>query len=100
VLAAGYGLGLEATSGRKPAGLLIDLRGEAPVRTTGTEVSVFCRVFNLLDSEFFNGAVFSSTGSPHYSRFPAADEVALADPTRLHPPRRIEVGIRFGGEER
>ncbi len=99
VLESGYGLGLEANSGRKPAGILIDLRGEVPVRTTGRVVSLFCRVFNLLDSEFFNGAVFSSTGSPHYSRFPAADEATLADPTRLYPPRRIEVGIRFGGGE-
>ena len=47
---------------------------------------VFVRVFNLFDTRYFNGAVFASTGSPYYSRFPAADGVALADPTRFYRP--------------
>ena len=51
---------------------------------------------NLFDARFFNGAVFQSTGSPYYSRFPESDKVALADPTRFYPPRRIEFGLRLG----
>jgi hypothetical protein len=54
------------------------------------------RAFNVFDTRYFNGAVFNSTGSPYYSRFPTADAVALEDPTRFYPPRRLEVGIRFG----
>ena len=54
------------------------------------------RVFNLLDTRFFNGFVFPSTGSPYYSRFPVGDEVVLGDPTRFYGARRIELGIRVG----
>jgi hypothetical protein len=98
VLDAGYGFGLEANSGRKPSGLLVDLRGEVPVKAAGPRMSIFGRVFNLFDSDFFNGEVFASTGSPLYSRFPEADEAALADPTRLYAPRQIELGLRVGAE--
>jgi outer membrane receptor protein involved in Fe transport len=98
VLETGFGLGLEANSGRKPAGFLVDLRAETALYAAGPKVSLFGRVFNVFDSEFWNGEVFSSTGSPHYSRFPEADEVKLADPTRLYPPRQIEIGIRLGAE--
>ena len=97
-LDAGYGNGLEANSGRKPAGVIVDLRGEVPVKSAGPRMSVFGRVFNLFDTNYFNGEVFASTGSPYYSRFPEADEAALIDPTRLYPPRRIELGLRLGAE--
>jgi len=98
VLDAGYGNGLEANSGRKPSGILVDLRGEVPIKSAGPRMAVFGRVFNLFDSDYFNGAVFASTGSPYYSRFPEADEAQLIDPTRLYPPRQIELGIRMGAE--
>jgi hypothetical protein len=42
--------------------------------------------------------VFASTGTAEYSRFPFADRVRLADPTRFYPPRRIELGIRLDSE--
>ena len=58
-------------------------------------VGLFSRIFNLLDSRYNTGAVFGSTGSPYYSRFPEADEVALNDPTRYYGPRRIEFGLRL-----
>ena len=59
-------------------------------------MSLFARVFNLLDTRYFNGFVFPSTGSPYYSRFYTSDQVALADPTRFYPARRIELGIKIG----
>ena len=37
--------------------------------------------------------MFDNSGSPDYSRFPGADRVQLANPTRFYGPRRIEVGI-------
>ena len=49
------------------------------------------RVFNLFDTRFFNGAVFASTGSPYYSRYPSpAEEVSLAESDALlsAPPDR------------
>lgn len=89
----GFGQGLEANSGRKSAFVLADLRAEKYFRLANMNLSVFARVFNLLDSRSSNGAVFSTTGSAYYSLDPRADEVALADPIRLNPPRRIEVGL-------
>ena len=76
----------------------MDLRAERAVPIAGRKSSIFLRVFNAFDSRFFNGAVFNSTGSPYYSRFPVTDQVALEDPTRFYPPRRLEIGIRFGSE--
>jgi outer membrane receptor protein involved in Fe transport len=92
----GFGQGLEANSGRKPAYVLVDLRGEKYFRFGGMNMSVFARVFNLFDSRFSNGPVFNTTGSPYYSLDSRADEVALADPIRLFPPRRIEIGLTIG----
>lgn len=92
---SGFGGGLEANSGRKPSGLVVDVRGEKTLGLARNS-AVFLRVFNLFDSRFFNGPVFASTGSPYYSRFPTTDEVALADPTRFYAPRRIELGLRVG----
>jgi hypothetical protein len=97
VLESGFGRGLDTNSGRKPTGAVIDLRTERVVgRWWETSVSVFARAFNVLDTRFFNGFVFPSTGSVDYSRFPETDRVALANPTRFYAPRRIEVGVRLG----
>jgi outer membrane receptor for ferrienterochelin and colicin len=96
VLEAGFGNGLEPNSGRKPSGMVIDMRGEKTVKVKTTNMSVYARVYNLLDSKFFNGLVFNSTGSPYYSRFPESDVVTLNDPTRFYAPRRIELGVTFG----
>lgn len=86
----GFGYGLEQNSGRKPASFTVDLRAERYFTTSGMDLSLFGRVFNLLDTRFNNGAVFADTGSPYYSRF---DSPALDDPTRFFTPRRIEVGL-------
>jgi hypothetical protein len=97
-LGTGFGEVLQANSGRKPPGFLMDLRTERTLGSwQGAEVSLFARAFNVFDQRYFNGAVFASTGDPYYSRNPVADEVALADPTRYYPPRRIEMGLRLGG---
>lgn len=93
VLDTGFGFGMETNSGRKPGGFLVDLRAEKTVALAG-RAGVFMRMFNVFDTRFFNGAVYSSTGSPYYSRFPVTDRVALADPTRFYAPRRVEVGMR------
>lgn len=95
LLEAGFGHGLEVNSGRKPTGAIIDLRGEKNLDGLLPGLRVFARVFNLTDTRFFNGAVFGSTGSPYYSRFPEADYVSLHDPTRYYPPRRLELGFRI-----
>jgi outer membrane receptor protein involved in Fe transport len=84
----------EDNSGRKPSALVIDMRAEKKIPAWGRgQASAFARVFNLLDTRFFNGFVFDSTGDPYYSRFPNQDEVALSDPTRLYSPRRFEMGL-------
>src|SRR6185369_16745059 len=62
VLEAGFGNGLEPNSGRKPSGMVIDVRGEKTVKVVNTNMSVYARVYNLLDSKFLNGTVFNSTG--------------------------------------
>jgi hypothetical protein len=99
VIESGFGQGLDTNSGRKPVGVLLDLRGErAAGDWFGTQVNLFGRVLNVLDTRYFNGPVFTSTGSPYYSRFPEPDKGALADPTRFYPPRRIEIGLRLGSE--
>ena len=99
VITSGFGHGLEDNSGRKPAGMLLDFRGEKFLGFGHPQVSVFGRVFNAFDTRYFNNSVFPSTGSPYYSRFPRSDENALANPTRFYEPRRFEMGItvRPGG---
>ncbi len=98
----GFGTGSQTNSGRKPSSLVIDLRGERPLLIGGRSLSLFGRVFNLFDSRFLNsgtyGTVFSTSGSPYYSRFPEVDRVPLHDPTRFYPPRRIELGLTFTSE--
>ncbi len=99
LLDSGFGNGLEANSGRKPSTFLLDLRGEKALgKRWGTDVALFARAFNVFDARFANGFVFSSTGSPYYSRFTESDRVTLANPTRFAGPRRIEIGLRFGAE--
>ena len=89
----GFGYGLEANSGRKPGTMVVDLRGERDLTFAGLPMTVFTRVFNLFDQRFDNGYVFNTSGSSYYSRFPAKDQVVLADPTRFFAPRRVEIGL-------
>jgi hypothetical protein len=96
VIEAGFGAGLETNSGRKPSGLVLDLRADKNITAFGRDFRLFARIFNMFDTSFFNGPVYPSTGSPYYSRFPEADRVALTDPTRFYPPRRIEFGLSLG----
>lgn len=97
----GFGSGQEANSGRKPAGMVVDLRGEYSVYSNPKlGLTGFARVFNVFDTRYFNGTVFSTTGSPYYTRFPDTEVVALTDPTRLYSPRRIEVGVTFSGRQK
>jgi outer membrane receptor protein involved in Fe transport len=91
-----FSFSLENNSGRKPASAVIDVRAEKQLSVPRYRVSAFARVFNLLDTRFFNGFVFQSTGDPYYSRFPTTDVVTLSDPTRFYAPRRIEVGLTVG----
>jgi outer membrane receptor protein involved in Fe transport len=97
VLESAFGFGLEANSGRKPAAVVMDLRAERRFRRW-PGLGLFARVFNLFDTRYFNGPVFPTTGSPYYSRSPQADIVALRDPTRYYPPRRIELGLTWNSE--
>lgn len=92
-IGSGFGAAIEKNSGRKPNGLLVDLRAEKYFSLFGLSMSLFARVFNLFDATYFNGDVFASTGSPTYSTTPAKDRNRLADPTRFYPPRRYEIGI-------
>ena len=95
LLEAGFGHGLDTNSGNKPASFSLDLRAERNIDLGGLSSLLFLRVFNVFDTRFFNGDVFPTTGSPYYSRNPEGNRVALLDPFRFHPPRRIELGLRF-----
>ena len=90
---AGFGGGLEDNSGRKPAAVTVDLRGEKSFEPYHLPLALFARVFNVFDSRYFNTFVFANSGSPYYSRYPDVDAAQLADPTRYFGPRRIEVGL-------
>ncbi|NIR51283.1 MAG: hypothetical protein GWN61_18600, partial [candidate division Zixibacteria bacterium] len=89
---------LESNSGRKSSFLLIDLRAEKFFSFGPADISLFLRVFNLLNTHFVNGFVFTTTGSPDYSQFPQANRSTLLDPSRFHEPRRIEIGIRLSAK--
>jgi len=93
---AGFGGGLEANSGVKPASTRIDLRAEKYFRFRNLNLSLFARILNLLDTRFVNGFVFDDTGSPDYSLNPIGQRATLADPGRYYPPRRVELGITLG----
>jgi hypothetical protein len=94
-----FGFGLDANSGRKPSGALVDLRAERSFRTGGLNGGLYARVFNVFDARFFNGFVFDTTGSPYYPRsVTSADYVQLQDPTRYYGPRRVELGLILGSQ--
>lgn len=92
-IGSGFGSLIETNSARRPIGLIVDLRAEKSFSLAGMSMSVFGRVFNLFDATYFNGSVFTTTGSPDYSTTPATDRNRLLDPTRYYAPRRIEIGI-------
>jgi outer membrane receptor protein involved in Fe transport len=92
-IGSGFGSQIERNSGRKPEGLLIDMRLEKYFKIAGWNMSLFARVFNLLNATYFNGFVYANTGTPEYSLTPSADRNSLVDPTRFFAPRRIEIGV-------
>jgi outer membrane receptor protein involved in Fe transport len=93
-IGSGFGASVEKNSGRKPNGLLVDFRAEKYFTLASESMSLFLRVFNVLDSRYFNGFVFANTGSPDYGLFPLSqDRNKLADPTRYYAPRRVEIGV-------
>ncbi|MDZ7344936.1 MAG: TonB-dependent receptor, partial [candidate division KSB1 bacterium] len=93
-IGSGFGANLERNSGRKPSYVLVDFRAEKFFRFAGLDMSLFTRAFNLLDAKFaFSGFVFGDTGSPFYSLNPVGDRGTLLNPTRLYPPRRVEIGL-------
>ena len=91
------GANLETNSARKATFLIIDLRGEKSFTLFGTSMSVFARVFNLLDEHAVNGFVFTDTGSPYYTLNVAGNAALLTDPSRFYQPRRFEIGLSFNG---
>jgi outer membrane receptor protein involved in Fe transport len=97
-IGTGFGADLEDNSGRKPSGVTVDFRGEKQLDLYGIAMSAFIRVFNVFNTSFFNGEVFSATGSPDYVSSPtSADRVRLMDPNRYFAPRKIEIGISVHG---
>jgi len=97
-IGTGFGADLEDNSGRKPSGVTVDFRGEKQLDLYGIAMSAFIRVFNVFNTSFFNGEVFSATGSPDYVSSPtSADRVRLMDPNRYFTPRKIEIGISVRG---
>ncbi|MCX6151198.1 MAG: TonB-dependent receptor [Ignavibacteriales bacterium] len=90
----GFGADLETNSGRKDSYVLVDLRAEKFFSLGFINLSVFARMFNLLNTHFVNGFVFNTTGSPDYSINPG-DRTTLTNPSRFQEPRRIEIGISF-----
>lgn len=92
-IGTGFGANLETNSGRKDSYFLLDLRAEKYFELGFIDLSVFVRMFNVLNTTFVNGFVFSSTGSPDYTLNPASNRAALYDPSRYYQPRKIEFGI-------
>ncbi len=92
-MGTGFDATLETNSGRKASYVLLDLRAEKYFDFDFINLSVFLRMFNVLNSTFVNGFVFNSTGSPDYTLNPASNPAALYDPSRFYQPRRIEFGI-------
>ena len=97
LIGSGFGADLENNSGRKSNGVVVDLRGEKSFVLSGINLSAFIRVFNVFNASFFNGFVFTTTGSPDYSLSPVSDRVTLNDPGRYNAPRRIEIGFSIRG---
>jgi len=94
-IGSGFGASLERNSSGKPTWALFDIRAEKFFPLDPVRLSVFLRVFNLFDTRFTNGAVFTSTGTVFYSLNPAADAEALINPNRFAQPRRVELGFRI-----
>lgn len=92
-IGSGFGAQLETNSQQKPTWSTVDLRAEKYFTLWDLGVSFFARVFNLFDSRFANGFVFSTTGSAFYTLTPPADATGLIDPARFAAPRRVEVGF-------
>jgi outer membrane receptor protein involved in Fe transport len=97
-IGTGFGAYLETNSGRKDGYLLLDLRAEKFFELGPLNLSVFVRAFNVLNTNFVNGFVFNSTGSPDYTLNAAGNKAALYDPSRYYEPRRIEFGISIGSK--
>ncbi len=98
-IGSGFGSQIETNSGRKPMGFTVDLRGEKSFSVGSFQLSAFLRAFNLLNTTYFNGDVFSTTGSPDYSLSGVADRNTLVNPLRYLAPRRIEIGISLSQRE-
>jgi outer membrane receptor protein involved in Fe transport len=94
-LGTGFNADLETNSGRKQNYMIIDFRAEKYFDLSIANMSLFLRVFNVLNTFNANGFVFSTTGSPDYSQFPFLDRVQLLNPGRFNEPRRIEIGVSF-----
>ena len=95
-ITTGFSSGLSQNSGNKPHAFLMDLRAEHALAVRGSGGSVFARVFNVLDTRYFNGFVFNDTNSPYYTAFGQTTQRALLnDPTRYYGPRRLEIGVTF-----
>ena len=92
-LSSTFGSQIEPNSGRKPTGFTVDMRAEKGFSLVGVQMNAFLRVFNLFNTTYFNGDVFSTTGSADYSINPVIDRYRLTNPLRYFQPRRIEIGI-------
>jgi outer membrane receptor protein involved in Fe transport len=87
---------VQTNSARKPSSFLMDLRGEKTLGWLSPALTAFTTVNNLFDTRFWNGAVFTNSGSPYYSSVSDyTHENQLADPTRYYGPRRIVIGFRW-----
>jgi len=89
----GFGAELETNSARKDGYFLLDIRAEKYVNFFGVNLSLFARMFNVLNTNFTNGFVFDTTGSPDYTIDPVSSRVQLTNPSRYAEPRRIEIGF-------
>jgi outer membrane receptor protein involved in Fe transport len=94
---SGFGAGLEPNSSRKSSFLIVDLRAEKFFKVFGSNLSLFARIFNLLNTRSANGFIFTDTGNPDYSLNPVGNRVTLMDPNRFYAPRRLEIGFSVSG---
>lgn len=94
-IGSGFTAVQETNSGVKDSYFLLDLRAEKYFDIGFLSFSVFARMINILNSNFVNGFVFGSTGSPDYTLTPEASRATLYDPSRYYEPRKIEFGISF-----
>ncbi|MEW5798086.1 MAG: TonB-dependent receptor [Bacteroidota bacterium] len=92
-LSSTFGSQIEPNSGRKPMGFTVDMRAEKGFSLGDLQLNAFLRVFNLFNTTYFNGDVFSTTGSPDYSINQVVDRYQLVNPLRYFQPRRVELGI-------